>query len=67
MLNMVCIVLYGYVLCGPWTHHYAVEGRQGIEKVIFLGKTIAATALWPSTWIMYLQYAYGNALYKHLE
>ena len=33
-----------------------VQSRQGMEEVIFKEKTIAATALWPSTWIIYDRY-----------
>ena len=41
---------YVPVLCTV-NHHCTRKGRQGIEKVDFSEKTIAARALWPSIWL----------------
>ena len=43
-----------------------VQGRQGMEEVNFQEKTIAATSLWPFTWIssQRLRYSLDTVIYK---
>ena len=45
-----------HVYCSTPRTHHCLHDKQGMEDVIFKEKTIAAKALWPSTWIMNLQY-----------
>ena len=42
-----CIKLSAYI-CTPWPHHCTL-GREGLVKVQFQEKTMAARTLWPST------------------